>query len=226
MSICINKHYHSVNCFKGSRRDRLIGAIFITLIVILALVIGMGIVFLGDNPNSTTSSEAKTATGPPTLNKTTPDPALCKRGEELWWAANGGNLTAVKNLLKCPNIDVNLNIDTVATDIANWHRACTPLYVASIYGYTEIVRALIQDSRTDVNNSECWETPLILASHLGYLEVVKLLLRCPKTKIEFKGGYENKIAKQWAIDEGHTEIADLISEESRKKLISESGISC
>ena len=180
----------------------------------VAIIIGMGIVFLGSNP--TTSTTFPTASSRSTT--TTPEPALCRRSEELWWAVNRGNLTVVETLLKCPNI--NVNIDTVGEGQR------TPLYVASTHGYTEMVRALLQDPRTEVNNCECGASPLIGAAHYGHFELVELLLRCPKTNIEFKGGHKNKSAKQWALDSGHIDVASLISEESRKKLIKESGISC
>ena len=184
----------------------------------MAAVIGMGIVFVGDNPTTLSSSSTSMATTSSTMTTTTQEPLLCRRGEELWWAANRGNLTVVENMLKCSNVDVNI------VTVGEGQR--TPLYVASTSGYTKIVRALLQDSRTDVNSVENGATALIGASHYGQLEVVKLLLRCPKTNIEFKGGHKNKSAEQWALDRGHTKVANLISEESRRKLISESGLSC
>ena len=185
----------------------------ITSIVILAVVIGMAIVFFAERPKSSTTAMAS-----PTLTTSTPKPALCKRGGDLWWAANSGNLILVKTLLKCPNVDINIDTEGEGQR--------TPLYVASTYGYTEIVRALLKDPRTEVNECECGATPLIGASHYGHLEVVKLLLRCPKTKIGLESGHKGKSAEQWAMDRGHTDIAGLMSEKSRKKLIAESGISC
>ena len=124
----------------------------------------------------------------------------------------------METLLKCPNVDVNIDTEGEGER--------TPLYVASTHGYTEIVRALLRDPRTEVNHCECGATPLIGASHYGHLDVVKLLLRCPKTEIGLKSGYKSISAVKYAMGRGHTEIVGLMSEESRKNLINESGTSC
>jgi ankyrin repeat protein len=53
----------------------------------------------------------------------------------------------------------------------------TSLHVASMYGYTEIVKVLLQNGASpNEKNSYYGRTPLHLASRYGYIETVKELL--------------------------------------------------
>jgi len=60
----------------------------------------------------------------------------------------------------------------------------TVLMYASVYGYTEIVKLLLQKEGIDVNiQNNCGNTALILASVCGHTEIVKLLKNYQKKLI-------------------------------------------
>lgn len=89
----------------------------------------------------------------------------------LHLACARGNLAAVTILLKCKNIDINIQDENQET----------PLHEASVSGHHKIVEKLLENMAHDdfsafnPQNSES-KTPLHFACHEGKVEVVQMLL--------------------------------------------------
>ena len=90
---------------------------------------------------------------------------LTRREAELFAACAGGDVSWTRRLLKL-TVDVNM---------AN--QSGTPLGMAVLYGYTDIVRELLSKPGIDVNLATKDKlTPLYLAAVLGHAAIVGLLL--------------------------------------------------
>ena len=89
----------------------------------------------------------------------------------------------------------------------------TALRMASDYGYTEIVRLLIENGDLDVNATDYDDdgrTALHLASIKGHTEIVKMLLE-KGADVNAKDTLD-RTALQYASQNGHTEIVKLLEE--------------
>ena len=104
-------------------------------------------------------------------------------------AAEEGNLDKVLELMQCPDVDFN----------AKNEKGMTPLYLASLKGHSEVVRALVRVPMVrDVVNEPVvaqW-TPLLSAASGGRAEVIKALLSTPGIDVNarFQARYKNKLA--------------------------------
>ena len=125
-------------------------------------------------------------------------------GNELWEACTVGDLEAVQRLVKDPQVDVNWRDPTLGrtcffracghgrtsvvkflletypdtldiTQVSN--ERCSPFSIAAQGGFSEIVRMLLCDPRTDVKMSaHNGATPFNLACEDGWESVVEMLM--------------------------------------------------
>ncbi|KAF5691979.1 ankyrin repeat protein [Fusarium circinatum] len=90
----------------------------------------------------------------------------------------------------------------------------TSLYLASEKGHPDVVKVLLREG---ANMEACHpvynQTPLSVASECGHGEVVQLLLT-HGAKVETKD-FEGFTARDWAVKQGHTEIAKLLETNQR-----------
>jgi len=134
--------------------------------------------------------------------------------QQLLYDSEKGECKKVQDLL-------NAGADPNFTD--GW--GSRPLHMATAprRGFTECVRALVTDSRTDVNViNHVGGTPLQYAAFNGYLDVIKELVKSPNLKKDYNGNdgwigsYKNKTAReiaQQSIKDGRhncQECADLL----------------
>ena len=78
-----------------------------------------------------------------------------------------GNIDAIKDLLECPDTNVN-EIDSIGE---------TPLHKACSTGNTEVIKLLLEQDGIEIwRESEREQTPLHVASKYGYAEAAELLL--------------------------------------------------
>lgn len=113
-------------------------------------------------------------------------------------AAEQGHIGVVNQLLKLPDIDVNL-------PSANHS---SPLWIAAQNGHHEIVQALLRHPKIEVNQEKNDYSPLWIASQNGHYKVVQYLLNHPN--IEPNKPNNNGITPLWkAAQKGHTEIVTL-----------------
>ncbi|KFY18089.1 hypothetical protein V492_00159 [Pseudogymnoascus sp. VKM F-4246] len=125
----------------------------------------------------------------------------------LCWAAKNGHLSIVKLLLDIDGVDphsssygrgetplsfavrnghlavteallARLSQDGINSDIPHWSGDFTPLHIAAINGYEEILKLLLAHGTVNVNNVNTYSytTPLIGATQEGHEAIVKLLL--------------------------------------------------
>ena len=105
--------------------------------------------------------------------------------------------------MKDPSLDVNKEIsetrysNETTTAKKNWGKhtrnsGATPLFIASRYGYSAVVEALLSDERLDVNKGKSWvyATPLMVAIQ-GYgsdhLAVIRALISHPRAHLNRPG---------------------------------------
>ena len=92
--------------------------------------------------------------------------------EELFLACKGGDVDRVRILLDMRllyNLNIYINVQTKLGE--------TPLYIACMKGYVEVVKLLLSKEGIYINKpTKIGETPLYIACMKGYVEVVKLLL--------------------------------------------------
>ena len=91
---------------------------------------------------------------------------------------------------------------------------CTPLFMASQEGHSEVVSMLLAKQGVDVNQAmNDGRTPLYIASHEGHSEVVSMLLtkQCINMNQAWsRNAHELVTPLRAAIDQSHTEIAKLL----------------
>ena len=92
--------------------------------------------------------------------------------QELLTAAEEGSLEDILELMRCPDVDFN----------AKNEKGMTPLYLASLRGHAEVVRALVRVPavRDSVNEPVVAQwTPLQSAASSGFADVIEALLTAP-----------------------------------------------
>ena len=96
----------------------------------------------------------------------------------LCGAAYLGQTNIVEELLRRPDINVNLAMDDGAT----------PLYIAAQEGHVKVVELLLARNGINVNPAKLPEnaSPLMIAVQRGYPEVVKLLLAAPGIAVDMR----------------------------------------
>lgn len=150
-------------------------------------------------------------------------------------AVKQGNLKVVQLLLKVPNIDINIidkdgkSVLKFAYDIKNMKlielliktpninvniydllSGETLLLMACANGEENIVKLLLQNSKTDVNKSDKYNyTPLMTAIYQGNVNIVKMLLDHPEIKINEKA-HNDKTALYKAVEDNKIEIVKLL----------------
>ena len=119
----------------------------------------------------------------------------------LFGAAYLGQTNIVEELLRRPDINVNLAMDDGAT----------PLYVAAQEGHVKVVELLLARNGINVNPAKLPEnaSPLMIAVQRGYPEVVKLLLAKPGTKVNLVSE-STPPPLSLAVSLGHVDIVKLL----------------
>ena len=100
------------------------------------------------------------------------NPCGSQADQELLKAAEEGNLDRVLDMMPCPNVDFN----------AKNEKGMTPLYLASLRGHAEVVKALVRVPvvRDTINEPVVGQwTPLLSAASGGRAGVIKALLSAP-----------------------------------------------
>jgi len=116
----------------------------------------------------------------------------------LYRAAKKGETDKVKSMLSNPNHSP----DSV--------EGRTPLWIASYYGHSGIVEALLNFPGIDVNlPRDTGSTPLYIASDRGHEKVVELLLKFPGIDVN-KPHRDNRSPLYVASDFGHEKIVCLL----------------
>ncbi len=123
---------------------------------------------------------------------------------ELVYACKYGNIDKVKELLK-GNINPNIHDKN----------GSTALVMASLYGYTEIVKLLLNYEKTIVNpniQDKNGITALIEASRYNHIEIVKLLLNYEKVIVDqnIRRKQDGSTALTEASRYGYTEMVKLL----------------
>ncbi|ROT68231.1 putative transient receptor potential cation channel subfamily A member 1-like isoform X2 [Penaeus vannamei] len=90
----------------------------------------------------------------------------------LHFAAMRGNDPSARDLLTCPQVDIE----------AKDKQMMTPLFVACSYGYVDIARRLVDAGAVLLAKDETLQTPLHRAAMEGHLEIVDLLLTAASTQ--------------------------------------------
>ena len=131
---------------------------------------------------------------------------------KLHWEAANGNTKVVKLLLKEGE---NIDVKDTSNDM-------TPLHAATMFGYAEVAKILLDnDADIDAKNED-GVTPLHYASFNGHTEIVKLLLeRNAKINVEDENG---ETPFDYASDQAHIDIMkilNLVVMESRRKFMRE-----
>ena len=122
----------------------------------------------------------------------------CGKSDDIWTAAEDGNLEAVKQHL------------AAGTDVNAWDKyGSTPLLLAALYGHKEIVKLLIAKG-ADVNAKagNGW-TPLHKAALKGHKEIAELLL-ASGADVNAKDKTRGGTPLHYAAIRGHKEIAELL----------------
>jgi ankyrin repeat protein len=83
--------------------------------------------------------------------------------------------------------------------------------IAAQYGYTEIVKLLLEDKRITNLDKNSSGDPIGFACLHGHLEVVKLLINDPRNN----PNNDNNIALHAAIDRGFSDIVELLLKDKR-----------
>jgi hypothetical protein len=94
----------------------------------------------------------------------------------------------------------------------------TSMWRGAVYSTADILQLLI-DSGGSVNEPDICQTPLIavVLSNKGDAAVrLKMLLACPELDLDAK--YEGKTAEEWAVSNGHPELAAAIAEERVRRV--------
>ncbi len=121
---------------------------------------------------------------------------------QLWKAAELGCHLAVEEVLQHPNIDPNKTHKDTGT---------TPLHIATYFGHTRVVKALLSHPSIQVNCGKGERTPLFMAAQEGREEIVKMLLGCKDVDIE-KASTEGITPARVASEFGHEYIYGLLSD--------------
>ena len=88
-------------------------------------------------------------------------------------------------------------------------RGASPLYQASNYGHSNVVRQLLDRPDILVNLGYGNLSPLFEAARQGHIEVVRLLLGRKEVLVnKFSGGIT---PLQIAVENGHYEVAEMLS---------------
>ena len=121
----------------------------------------------------------------------------------LSWAAQYGDETVVKQLLRAGKVDVN------AKD-SEYGR--TPLSRAAEYGQVTVVKLLLETGKVDVDSkdSEYSRTPLSWAAGNGHEAVVKMLLETGRVNIESQGSQYGQTPLSLAAENGHEAVVKLL----------------
>ena len=137
---------------------------------------------------------------------------LLKQGADIHAKKmNKSGKTALHFASKKGHIEmVRLLIDKGADTNTRDKYGLTPLHLASMEGHTEIVRLLIENKANVHAWASSGETALHLASRNGHIEIVQLLLE-GGSYIYFANEREDeKLAYDYAVENGHTDIAQLL----------------
>jgi ankyrin repeat protein len=127
---------------------------------------------------------------------------LSTSGEQLIDAGISGCLVAVRNLLD-DGIDMNWK-NTLGYTALMW---------ASGKGHVEVVKLFLESGALiDLQNKYGW-TALSIASYFGKIDCARLLLE-RGADISFKSMDGNRTAKDWAVERGHADVAQLLDEVS------------
>ncbi|EQC25948.1 TKL protein kinase [Saprolegnia diclina VS20] len=93
---------------------------------------------------------------------------------------------------------------------ADHNSKCTPAYVASTYGFVEILRLLVQE-KANVNTPQAnGYTPLLAAAKLGHTEVLQLLIDAGADLTATSSSH--KSARDVAVQNGYAAIVDLLDQ--------------
>ncbi len=128
----------------------------------------------------------------------------------LFFAARGGDLNAVIDLLDKKKADINS-----ISYIHELQKRCTALYVASTHNHYPVVKSLLEHrADTEIPIYEgitlvVGATPIIIATYHGHLESLALLIKYGANKdIKFSGA----TALQIAMDRNHSEAIKLLTD--------------
>ena len=103
--------------------------------------------------------------------------------EELYIAAQNGQVDIVKELLQDETININ----------ATNHLGATALHIAAQNGHVNVVKEFLQNEKTNVNGVDnLGKTPLYIAIENGHKEVIQALLDNEKTDIYAKQYRQNR----------------------------------
>lgn len=92
---------------------------------------------------------------------------------------------------------------------------CTALFLATMYGYPEVVKSLLDHTTTDPNMSpESGTTPLMKASEMGYAEIASFLLQHKSIDVN-KRDRDGNTALSLAIQKNHSSIVSMILNEKQ-----------
>lgn len=129
----------------------------------------------------------------------------------LHFAAMRGNDPSARDLLSCPQVDIE----------AKDKQMMTPLFVACSYGYVDITRRLVDAGAVLLAKDETLQTPLHRAAMEGHLEIVDLLLTAAsthndegwmlKTMVELRDA-EEQTPLHLAVQNGHLRVAERLLE--------------
>ncbi|EZF32372.1 hypothetical protein H101_04035 [Trichophyton interdigitale H6] len=100
----------------------------------------------------------------------------------------------------------------------------TPLPLASMNGYMDVVKLLLEDREIDVNSkdSKDGQTPLAWAAENGHHEVVKLLLETGKADVDSRGSITGQTPISIAAENGHDRVVKLLIESGKANIDSRS----
>mmetsp|Transcript_12216 Transcript_12216/g.26948 ORF Transcript_12216/g.26948 Transcript_12216/m.26948 type:complete len:155 (-) Transcript_12216:900-1364(-) len=128
--------------------------------------------------------------------------------QDLFDAANQGHLDSIKNIL-------TQNVEWVHAKDTNWEKN-SPLHIASLRGFLEIVRFLVEDGHAHTNDkNNQGNTPLLLASKWRCLDVVKFLVQEGHAKVNNTNAFGSTALHQTAYQEGSLEMVKFLVEEGR-----------
>jgi len=122
-------------------------------------------------------------------------------GTKLLNAVRGGNVINIMRLLNTLNPN-DLNPTT--------ELGVTPLWIASLRGYTNIVKELLKRG-ADVNKADDnGKTPLFMASLEGHAKVVEVLLGAKGIKVDKAEKDYGYTPLMIASSEGHTKVVEML----------------
>mmetsp|Transcript_30190 Transcript_30190/g.44613 ORF Transcript_30190/g.44613 Transcript_30190/m.44613 type:complete len:363 (-) Transcript_30190:146-1234(-) len=130
---------------------------------------------------------------------------VCSEGEELWGAAENGNLLSVRR-----SVDMGMHPDS--KDVCG----STALHCACRWGHETIVKYLVRDAGADVRAvvDQTGDTPLHEACCSGSLRIVKFLLEKGGADLEARS-YNGKTPLHSACSSGHLDIIQYLVQQRK-----------